>query len=140
MIPTCEISFSETIHAIPKILCGLESRTGVLFRIEIRIIVATHCSIEILCETVHAARVEMAGSRGQTSRRWFSKTIHAIPKILYALESRTGELFVIEIRIIVATDCSIEILCETVHATNTEFPASDGKLGDDCSRSIFMRF
>ena len=89
---------------------------------------------------MHAARVEMAGSRGQTSKRWFSKTIHAIPKILCALESRTGELFVIEIRIIVATDCSIEILCETVHATNTEFPASDGKLGDDCSRSIFMRF
>ena len=140
MIPTCEISFSETIHAIPKILCGLESRTGVLFRIEIRIIVATHCSIEILCETVHAARVEMAGSREQTSRRWFSKTIHAIPKMLCALESRTGELFVIEIRIIVATDCIIEILYETMHATNTEFPASDGKLGDGCSRSISMRF
>ena len=70
----------------------------------------------------------------------FSETIHAIPKMWCGLESRTREVFVIGIRIIVATDCIIEILCETVHATNTESPASDGKLGDDGSRSIFMRF
>ena len=70
----------------------------------------------------------------------FSKTIHPIPKILCGLESRTSELFFSEIRIIVAVHCSIEILWDIVHTANTGYRASDGELGDDGSRSLFMRF